>query len=152
MKKTIRLTESDLVRLVKRVINEQIEEQTALGTLANVEEIKYEMAKNLVGLLPSSQIAAMITSAVSGDAKSVSQILDQQKARLGRNYQSLKTAITKGDVAKNLSNLAGYLKQAESQIESGLGNKSSRQSRPYPTRPTPTTGPTPTRNRVRPVD
>ena len=122
-KKIVRLTESDLERIVSKVI----EEQSALGTMANIGEIGIELAKSVVNVLPMNAVANLVSTAVRGDAKSFTQALDQEKARLGQNYQSLKNALTQGDVAKNLSNIGSFLSQASqpyiSQMKSGLGNK-----------------------------
>jgi len=122
-KRIVRLTESDLERIVSKVI----EEQSALGTMANVGEMGFELANSVVNSLPIVSVANMVKSAVSGDAKSFTQVLDQEKSRLGQNYQSLKNALTQGDVAKNLSNIGSFLSQASqpyiSQMKSGLGNK-----------------------------
>ena len=131
-KRIVRLTESDLERIVSKVI----EEQSALGTMANVGEMGFEVANSVVSSLPIVSVANMIKSAVSGDAKSFTQVLDQEKARLGQNYQSLKNALTKGDVAKNLSNFASFLSQASqpfvTQMKSGLGNKPATSGTPAP--------------------
>jgi len=122
-KRIVRLTESDLERIVSKVI----EEQSVLGTMANVGEIGIELAKSVVNVLPMNAVANLVSTAVRGDAKSFTQALDQEKARLGQNYQSLKNALTQGDVAKNLSNIGSFLSQASqpyiSQMKSGLGNK-----------------------------
>ncbi len=87
-KRIVRLTESDLERIVSKVI----EEQSALGTMANVGEMGFELANSVVNSLPIVSVANMVKSAVSGDAKSFTQVLDQEKSRLGQNYQSLKNA------------------------------------------------------------
>jgi hypothetical protein len=122
-KRIVRLTESDLERIVSKVI----EEQSVLGTMANIGEIGIELAKSVVNVLPMNAVANLVSTAVRGDAKSFTQALDQEKARLGQNYQSLKNALTQGDVAKNLSNIGSFLSQASqpyiSQMKSGLGNK-----------------------------
>jgi hypothetical protein len=122
-KKIVRLTESDLERIVSKVI----EEQSVLGTMTNIGEIGIELAKSVVNVLPMNAVANLVSTAVRGDAKSFTQALDQEKARLGQNYQSLKNALTQGDVAKNLSNIGSFLSQASqpyiSQMKSGLGNK-----------------------------
>jgi len=119
MKKIIRLTESDMVRLVKRVIIEQ----TVLGRLGNAMEITGQLAINLANILPSNILANMAKSAISGDAKTFNQVLDQEKARLGQDYTKLKNALTQGDITKTLKNIGAELQPYVKQMESGMGNQ-----------------------------
>ena len=119
MAKIIRLTESDLNRIVRKVIKEQ----SVLGTLGNAMEIYGGVVKNLINTIPAVTLANMAQSAISGDAKSFNQAIDQEKARLGNDYNKLKNAVTKGDIAKNLQNIGSALQPYVDQFKSGMGNQ-----------------------------
>ena len=119
MVKIIRLTESDLNRIVRKVIKEQ----SVLGTLGNAMEIYGGVVKNLINTIPAVTLANMAQSAISGDAKTFNQSIDQEKARLGNDYNKLKNAVTKGDIAKNLQNIGSALQPYVDQLKSGMGNQ-----------------------------
>ena len=61
MAKIIKLTESDLRRIVKKVIKEQ----SVLGTLGNAMEIYGGVVKNLINTIPAVTLANMAQSAIS---------------------------------------------------------------------------------------
>lgn len=123
MKKTIKLTEKDLTRIVKRVI----EEQTAVGTAANTAEIMYNAVKTLLMVLPQAALGAILWNALSGNSKGVVDGITQYKAKLGDQYQTLVNAITKGDLSKFAQILTDTakkgIKNVTSQAQSGMGNK-----------------------------
>ena len=102
-----------------------VSEQTALGRLGNAMEITGQLAINLANILPNNILANMAKSAISGDAKTFNQVLDQEKARLGQDYTKLKNALTQGDVAKNLKNIGTELQPYINQMKSGMGNQPS---------------------------
>jgi len=102
-----------------------VSEQTVLGRLGNAMEITGQLAINLANILPSNILANMAKSAISGDAKTFNQVLDQEKARLGQDYTKLKNALTQGDVAKNLKNIGAELQPYINQMKSGMGNQPS---------------------------
>lgn len=104
-----------------------INEQTALGALGNSYEIQGQLGNFLLQTLPITQIYNMAKSAASGDAKSFNQVIDQEKSRLGQNYQTLKNAVTQGDISKTLGNMATGLGNLigpyVDQMKAGFGNK-----------------------------
>ena len=104
-----------------------VNEQTALGAVGNSLEIQGQLGNFLLQTLPITQIYNMVKSASSGDAKTFNQVLDQEKTRLGQNYQTLKNAVTQGDISKTLGNVAtglsGLLGPYVDQMKSGFGNK-----------------------------
>jgi len=102
-----------------------VSEQTVLGRLGNAMEITGQLAINLANILPTNILANMAKSAISGDAKTFNQVLDQEKARLGQDYTKLKNALTQGDVAKNLKNIGTELQPYINQMKSGMGNQPS---------------------------
>jgi hypothetical protein len=102
-----------------------VSEQTALGRLGNAMEITGQLAINLANILPNNILANMAKSAISGDAKTFNQVLDQEKARLGQDYTKLKNALTQGDFAKNLKNIGAELQPYINQMKSGMGNQPS---------------------------
>jgi hypothetical protein len=102
-----------------------VSEQTALGRLGNAMEITGQLAINLANILPQTILANMGKSAISGDAKTFNQVLDQEKSRLGQDYTKLKNALTQGDVAKNLKNIGAELQPYINQMKSGMGNQPS---------------------------
>ena len=102
-----------------------VSEQTALGRLGNAMEITGQLAINLANILPPTILSNMAKSAISGDAKTFNQVLDQEKARLGQDYTKLKNALTQGDVAKNLKNIGAELQPYINQMKSGMGNQPS---------------------------
>jgi hypothetical protein len=102
-----------------------VSEQTALGRLGNAMEITGQLAINLANILPGNILNNMAKSAISGDAKTFNQVLDQEKARLGQDYTKLKNALTQGDVAKNLKNIGAELQPYINQMKSGMGNQPS---------------------------
>ena len=124
MAKIIRLTESDLNRIVRKVIKEQ----SVLGTLGNAMEIYGGIVTNLANILPPVALANLASSAINSDAKTFNQLLDQQRAKLGQEYTQLKNAVTKGDIAKNLQNIGSAMKPYVDEFKSGMGNQP--QSRP----------------------
>lgn len=134
MAKIIRLTESDLNRIVRKVIKEQ----TALGTLGNAMEIYGGIVSNLANILPPVALANLASSAINSDAKTFNQVLDQQRAKLGQEYTKLKNAVTKGDISKNLQNIGSAMKPYVDEFKSGMGNQP--QSRPSSPVAKPTTG------------
>ena len=105
--------------------NDEIEEQTVLGRLGNNVEILGGLLKNLSNTLPPVILGNMAKSAISGDAKTFNQVLDQQKARLGQDYTKLKNALTQGDQAKTLKNIGAELQPYINQMKSGMGNQPS---------------------------
>ena len=104
-----------------------VNEQTALGAVGNSLEIQGQLGNFLLQTLPITQIYNMVKSASSGDAKTFNQVLDQEKTRLGQNYQTLKNAVTQGDISKTLGNVATGLSDLlgpyVDQMKSGFGNK-----------------------------
>jgi hypothetical protein len=102
-----------------------VSEQTALGRLGNAMEITGQLAINLANILPPTILSNMAKSAISGDAKTFNQVLDQEKSRLGQDYTKLKNALTQGDVAKNLKNIGAELQPYINQMKSGMGNQPS---------------------------
>ena len=119
MAKIIRLTESDLNRIVRKVIKEQ----SVLGTLGNAMEIYGGVVKNLANILPPVALANLASSAINSDAKTFNQLLDQQRTKLGQEYTKLKNAVTKGDIAKNLQNIGSAMKPYADEFKSGMGNQ-----------------------------
>jgi hypothetical protein len=119
MAKIIRLTESDLNRIVRKVIKEQ----SVLGTLGNAMEIYGGVVKNLANILPPVALANLASSAINSDAKTFNQVLDQQRTKLGQEYTKLKNAVTKGDIAKNLQNIGSAMKPYVDEFKSGMGNQ-----------------------------
>ena len=134
MAKIIRLTESDLNRIVRKVIKEQ----SVLGTLGNAMEIYGGIVTNLANILPPVALANLASSAINSDAKTFNQLLDQQRAKLGQEYTQLKNAVTKGDIAKNLQNIGSAMKPYVDEFKSGMGNQP--QSKPTSPAAKPTTG------------
>jgi hypothetical protein len=102
-----------------------VSEQTALGRLGNSMEITGQLAINLANILPQTILANVAKSAISGDAKTFNQVLDQEKARLGQDYTKLKNALTQGDITKTLKNIGAELQPYVKQMESGMGNQPS---------------------------
>lgn len=102
-----------------------VSEQTALGRFGNNVEILGGLLKNLSNVLPPVVLGNMAKSAISGDAKTFNQVLDQEKARLGQDYTKLKNALTQGDVAKTLKNIGAELQPYINQMKSGMGNQPS---------------------------
>jgi hypothetical protein len=104
-----------------------VSEQTVLGGLGNAMEITGQLVKNLnnIGNLQPTILANMAKSAISGDAKTFNQVLDQEKARLGQDYTKLKNALNQGDVAKTLKNIGAELQPYINQMKSGMGNQPS---------------------------
>ena len=102
-----------------------VSEQTALGRFGNNVEILGGLLKNLSNTLPPVILGNMAKSAISGDAKTFNQVLDQEKARLGQDYTKLKNALTQGDVAKTLKNIGAELQPYINQMKSGMGNQPS---------------------------
>ncbi len=102
-----------------------VSEQTALGTIGNQLEIAGGVLKNLSNVLPPVVLGSMAKSAISGDAKTFNQVLDQQKSKLGQDYTKLKNALTQGDVAKTLKNIGAELQPYINQMKSGMGNQPS---------------------------
>ena len=119
MAKIIRLTESDLNRIVRKVIKEQ----SVLGTLGNAMEIYGGIVSKLANILPPVALANLASSAINSDAKTFNQVLDQQKVKLGQEYTQLKNAVTKGDIAKNLQNIGSAMKPYADEFKSGMGNQ-----------------------------
>ena len=134
MAKIIRLTESDLNRIVRKVIKEQ----SVLGTLGNAMEIYGGIVSNLANILPPVALANLASSAINSDAKTFNQLIDQQRAKLGQEYTQLKNAVTKGDIAKNLQNIGSAMKPYVDEFKSGMGNQP--QSKPTSPVAKPTTG------------
>jgi hypothetical protein len=134
MAKIIRLTESDLNRIVRKVIKEQ----SVLGTLGNAMEIYGGIVTNLANILPPVALANLASSAINSDAKTFNQVLDQQRAKLGQEYTKLKNAVTKGDISKNLQNIGSAMKPYVDEFKSGMGNQP--QSKPTSPVAKPTTG------------
>jgi hypothetical protein len=102
-----------------------VSEQTVLGRLGNNVEILGGLLKNLSNTLPPVILGNMAKSAISGDAKTFNQVLDQEKARLGQDYTKLKNALTQGDQAKTLKNIGAELQPYINQMKSGMGNQPS---------------------------
>jgi hypothetical protein len=102
-----------------------VSEQTVLGRFGNNVEILGGLLKNLSNTLPPVILGNMAKSAISGDAKTFNQVLDQEKARLGQDYTKLKNALTQGDVAKTLKNIGAELQPYINQMKSGMGNQPS---------------------------
>ena len=102
-----------------------VSEQTVLGRFGNNVEILGGLLKNLSNTLPPVILGNMAKSAISGDAKTFNQVLDQEKARLGQDYTKLKNALTQGDVAKTLKNIGAELQPYVNQMKSGMGNQPS---------------------------
>lgn len=102
-----------------------VSEQTALGRFGNNVEVLGGLLKNLSNTLPPVILGNMAKSAISGDAKTFNQVLDQEKARLGQDYTKLKNAMTQGDVAKTLKNIGAELQPYINQMKSGMGNQPS---------------------------
>ena len=104
-----------------------VSEQTVLGRLGNAMEITGQLVKNLnnIGNLQPTILANMAKSAISGDAKTFNQVLDQEKARLGQDYTKLKNALTQGDITKTLKNIGAELQPYVNQMKSGMGNQPS---------------------------
>jgi len=104
-----------------------VNEQSALGAVGNGLEINGQLGNVILQTLPTTSLFNMIKSAASGDAKSFNQVLDQEKSRLGQHYQTLKNAVTGGDISKTLSNIAtsltGIAAPLIKQMQSGMGNK-----------------------------
>ena len=104
-----------------------VKEQSALGYLGNSLEIQGQLGNFLLQTLPITQIYNMAKSAASGDAKTFNQVIDQEKSRLGQNYQTLKNAVTQGDISKTLGNMAtglgNLITPYVDQMKSGFGNK-----------------------------
>ena len=104
-----------------------VSEQSVLGRLGNAMEITGQLVKNLnnIGNLQPTILANMAKSAISGDAKTFNQVLDQEKARLGQDYTKLKNALTQGDITKTLKNIGAELQPYVNQMKSGMGNQPS---------------------------
>ena len=102
-----------------------VSEQTVLGRLGNNVEILGGLLKNLSNTLPPVILGNMAKSAISGDAKTFNQVLDQEKSRLGQDYTKLKNALTQGDQAKTLKNIGAELQPYINQMKSGMGNQPS---------------------------
>ena len=102
-----------------------VSEQTVLGRFGNNVEILGGLLKNLSNTLPPVILGNMAKSAISGDAKTFNQVLDQEKARLGQDYTKLKNALTQGDQAKTLKNIGAELQPYINQMKSGMGNQPS---------------------------
>jgi hypothetical protein len=102
-----------------------VSEQTVLGRFGNNVEILGGLLKNLSNTLPPVILGNMAKSAISGDAKTFNQVLDQEKARLGQDYTKLKNALTQGDIAKTLKNIGAELQPYINQMKSGMGNQPS---------------------------
>jgi len=104
-----------------------VNEQSSLGAVGNGLEINGQLGNVILQTLPTTSLFNMIKSAASGDAKSFNQVLDQEKSRLGQHYQTLKNAVTGGDISKTLSNIAtsltGIAAPFIKQMQSGMGNK-----------------------------
>jgi hypothetical protein len=102
-----------------------VSEQTVLGRFGNNVEILGGLLKNLSNTLPPVILGNMAKSAISGDAKTFNQVLDQEKARLGQDYTKLKNALTQGDITKTLKNIGAELQPYVNQMKSGMGNQPS---------------------------
>jgi len=111
MKKIVKLSESDVTRIVTRVI----QEQTFVGTSANMGEILYNAIKLAVKVLPSNVIGGIIWDCLTGDSKGVVDSIGNYKQQLGSQYDVLVNAATKGDLSKIYDNLTKLAK-------SGMGN------------------------------
>jgi hypothetical protein len=132
----IRLTESDLNRIVRKVIKEQ----SVLGTLGNAMEIYGGIVSKLANILPPVALANLASSAINSDAKTFNQLLDQQRTKLGQEYTKLKNAVTKGDIAKNLQNIGSAMKPYADEFKSGIGNQPQARPAQAMTKSTPSSG------------
>jgi hypothetical protein len=117
-------------------ISNMVGQASGLGSLGNAIEISNEVGNFMAQTLPITTIYNMIKSAVKGDAKTFSDALDKESQRLGPHYQTLKNAVTKGDISKNLQGIATVLnnvtKPIVSQLSAGMGNQSSTPTPPAP--------------------
>jgi len=104
MKKVIRLTEDDLTKIVKRVI----EEQTPLGVAYNIGEIGIDVVKLIVNVFPPQTTLGFIWDLITGNKTSALSTLKSHEKQLGDKYQTLVNTINKGDLAK----LARQIKDA----------------------------------------
>ena len=115
-----------------------VAEQTELGRIGNAAEIYGQAGNAIWQSLPIVSLFHIMKSATTGDANSVSKVLDQEKNRLGQHYDTLKNAITQGDIAKTMSNMvksiSTFTQPYIEQMKSGMGNQ-----------PTPSTPSTPTK-------
>ena len=113
-----------------------VAEQTELGRIGNAAEIYGQAGNAIWQSLPIVSLFHIMKSATTGDANSVSKVLDQEKNRLGQHYDTLKNAITQGDIAKTMSNMvksiSTFTQPYIEQMKSGMGNQ--------PTPSTPTKG------------
>jgi hypothetical protein len=113
-----------------------VAEQTELGRMGNAAEIYGQAGNAIWQSLPMVSLFNIMKSATTGDANSVSKVLDQEKNRLGQHYDTLKNAITQGDIAKTMSNMvksiSTFTQPYIEQMKSGMGNQ-----------PTPSTPSTP---------
>ena len=113
-----------------------VAEQTELGRMGNAAEIYGQTGNAIWQSLPIVSLFHIMKSATTGDANSVSKVLDQEKNRLGQHYDTLKNAITQGDIAKTMSNMvksiSTFTQPYIEQMKSGMGNQ--------PTPSTPTKG------------
>ena len=101
MKKIVRLKESDLNRLVKRVIEEQnLSEQTPLGVAYNIGEIGIDVVKLIVNVFPPQTTLGLIWDLITGNKTSALSTLKSHEKQLGDKYQTLVNTINKGDLAK----------------------------------------------------
>jgi hypothetical protein len=113
MKKIIKLTESDLERIVSKVIKEQdLNEQTPLGVAYNIGEIGVDVIKLMVNVFPPQTTLGLIWDLITGNKTSALSTLKSYEKQLGNKYQTLVNTINKGDLAK----LARQIKDALSSI------------------------------------
>jgi hypothetical protein len=128
-----------------------VSEQSVLGRLGNAMEITGQLAINLANILPPTILSNMAKSAISGDAKTFNQVLDQEKARLGQDYTKLKNALTQGDITKTLKNIGAELQPYVKQMESGMGNQPKPSTMSKPTAGVRPTGVGPQKPGVKPT-
>jgi hypothetical protein len=101
MKRIVKLKESDLNRLVKRVIEEQnLSEQTPLGVAYNIGEIGIDVVKLMVNVFPPHTTLSLIWDLITGNKTSALSTLKSHEEQLGDKYQTLVNTISKGDLAK----------------------------------------------------
>lgn len=109
MKKIIRLSESDVTRIVTRVI----QEQTFVGTSLNMGDILLKAIRLAIRVMPQRVIGGIIWDCLTGNSKGVIDAMFNYKDELGEQYTVLENAVTKGDLSKVYDN---FVKAAKEKI------------------------------------
>ena len=106
MKRIVRLTESDLVKLVKRVMAEQVSELPTFGSTGDVyapedQSLASDIVKKKIKISPKSpnclNMGQIKNALAGGRIKDVTNEVNQYAATVGKNYGQDKFYYFSGD-------------------------------------------------------